>query len=88
MYARVGDRLVVEGDPARTGLIIGTPHGDGSPPYVIKWLSNGHIAMVSPNQFARVERADADTADEPGGRSPGSSDSESLAPDRRDLGPA
>lgn len=54
MYAHVGDRLIVEGDPARTGLIIGIPHEDGSPPYIVKWLSNGHIAMVSPSPFARI----------------------------------
>ncbi len=54
MYADVGDRLVMDGDPSRTGLIIGVPHQDGSPPYVVKWLANGHIAMVSPDQFARV----------------------------------
>lgn len=54
MYARIGDRLIVEGDPARAGLIIGVPHEDGSPPYVVKWLANGHIAMVSPGQFARI----------------------------------
>ncbi len=58
MYAHVGDRLIAEGDPARTGLIIGTPHDDGSPPYIIKWLPNGHIAMVSPGQFARVVRGE------------------------------
>jgi hypothetical protein len=54
MFAHVGDRLIVEGDPGRTGLIIGTPHEDGSPPYIVKWLANGHIAMVSPGQFARI----------------------------------
>ena len=54
MYATVGDRLIVEGDPARTGLIIGVPHDDGSPPYIVKWLATGNIAMVSPSQFARV----------------------------------
>lgn len=54
MHAHVGDRLIVEGDPARTGLIIGIPHEDGSPPYIVKWLSNGHVAMVSPSQFARI----------------------------------
>jgi hypothetical protein len=54
MYAHVGDRLIVEGDPARTGLIICVPHDNGSPPYIVKWLANGHIAMVSPGQFARV----------------------------------
>ena len=54
MRAHVGDRLVTDGDPARTGLIIGIPHADGSPPYVVKWLATGHIAMVSPGQFARI----------------------------------
>jgi hypothetical protein len=54
MFAHVGDRLIVEGDPGRTGLIIGVPHEDGSPPYIVKWLANGHIAMVSPGQFARI----------------------------------
>jgi hypothetical protein len=54
MYAHVGDRLIVEGDETRTGLIIGVPHADGSPPYIVKWLAGGHIAMVSPGEFARV----------------------------------
>jgi Domain of unknown function (DUF1918) len=54
MLAHVGDRLVVEGDAARAGLIIGVPHEDGSPPYIVKWLASGHIAMVSPGQFARI----------------------------------
>ena len=61
MYARVGDRLIVEGDPDRAGLIIGVPHDDGSPPYIVKWLANGHIAMVSPGQFARIVPADRPT---------------------------
>ncbi len=54
MYAHVGDRLIVEGDEARTGIIIDVPHADGSPPYIVKWLAGGHIAMVSPGEFARV----------------------------------
>jgi hypothetical protein len=54
MYAHVGDRLLVEGDQARMGLIIGVPQADGSPPYIVKWLSNGHISMVSPGLFARL----------------------------------
>jgi len=54
MYAHVGDRLIAEGDAARTGLIVGVPHDDGSPPYIVKWLSDGHIAMVWPGDFARV----------------------------------
>jgi hypothetical protein len=54
MYAEIGDRLVVGGDPPRAGVIIGVPPDDGSPPYVVKWLADGHIAMVSPDQYARV----------------------------------
>lgn len=54
MYANAGDRLVIDGDPPRTGIIIDVPHDDGSPPYVVRWLADGHIAMVSPDQFARV----------------------------------
>jgi Domain of unknown function (DUF1918) len=54
MYACVGDRLIVEGDPARAGLIIGVPQRDGSPPYIVRWLASGHTAMVSPGQFARI----------------------------------
>jgi Domain of unknown function (DUF1918) len=57
MYAHVGDRLMADGDLARTALIIGTPHADRSPPYIVRWLSDGHIAMVSPGQFARLVRA-------------------------------
>jgi hypothetical protein len=54
MHAEVGDRLVLDGDPARVGLIIDVPRPDGSPPYVVKWLTTGHIALVSPDQFGRV----------------------------------
>ncbi len=60
MYAHVGDQLVVEGDAARKGLIIGVPHDDGSPPYIVRWLADGHIAMVSPGQFARIIPAHPD----------------------------
>jgi hypothetical protein len=57
MYAQVGDRLIIGADPGRTALIIAVPHPDGTPPYVVKWLATGHIAMVSPSHFGRVIRA-------------------------------
>ncbi len=56
MIARVGDKLVI--DDNRAGLIIAVPHEDGTPPYIVKWLSDGHIAMVVPDHHMRVERAD------------------------------
>jgi len=54
MHAQVGDRLLVGHDPRRIGLIIDVPQPDGKPPYIIKWLSDGHIAMVFPDQYARI----------------------------------
>ena len=52
MRARVGDRLVVGED--RIGEVVGVPSADGSPPYIIKWLKDGHIAMVAPDQYSHI----------------------------------
>jgi hypothetical protein len=60
MYAQAGDMLVVDGDSKRVGLILQVPHADGTPPYVVRWQATGHIAMVSPGQFARVIRSGGD----------------------------
>lgn len=62
MRARVGDRLIVEGDHARTGLVIGVRNEDGSPPYVIRWLANGHIALVFPAEYSRIVPSEGLTA--------------------------
>jgi uncharacterized protein DUF1918 len=52
MRARVGDRLLV--GEGRIGEVIEVPSADGSPPYIIKWLKDGHIAMVLPDHYARI----------------------------------
>ena len=39
---------------APSGEVVGVPSADGSPPYVIKWLKDGHIAMVLPDQYSRI----------------------------------
>ena len=52
MRARVGDRLVVGHD--RVGIVIGVPSVDGSPPYVVKWLKGGNIALVQPDHYSRI----------------------------------
>ena len=52
MRAQVGDQLVAGED--RIGRVVGAPSADGAPPYIIKWLKDGHIAMVFPDQYARV----------------------------------
>ena len=54
MRANIGDVLVVAGSESRTRLIIGVVGQDGTPPYVIKWLSDGHIAMVTPDPYSRI----------------------------------
>jgi hypothetical protein len=54
MRASVGDLLLVGGNQTRTGVVLGVIGKDGAPPYVIKWLSNGHIAMVTPDQYSRI----------------------------------
>ncbi len=59
MIARVGDRLVLKGihvgDVARVGVITGLHHPDGTPPYEVRWLDDGHVAMVFPGAEAHVE---------------------------------
>ena len=54
MRASVGDVLVLPGGEGRTGLVIGVVGENGAPPYVIKWRSDGHIAMVTPDPYARI----------------------------------
>jgi len=48
----VGDQLVVGTD--RIGIVVGVPAADGSPPYIIKWQKDGHIAMVLPDQYSGI----------------------------------
>ena len=68
MLAHVGDRLIMEGthvgDARRIGVITALRHQDGTPPYVVRWLDDGHEALVFPGPDARVERPTG-TADGP-----------------------
>jgi Domain of unknown function (DUF1918) len=55
MKAHVGDRLITEGsDGPRVCLIIGLHHVDGSPPYVVRWLADRHIALMFPGPYTRL----------------------------------
>ena len=55
MKADVGDRLVTEGrDGSRECLIIGLHRADGTPPYVVRWQADGHIALVFPGPYTRL----------------------------------
>jgi uncharacterized protein DUF1918 len=59
MKAIVGDRLVLEGthvgDRRRVGVITAVRHEDGSPPYDVRWLDDGHEALVFPGPDSRIE---------------------------------
>lgn len=61
MKAHRGDRLIIEGthvgDGRRIGVIVELRHADGTPPYVVRWLDDGHQVLVFPGPNARVERA-------------------------------
>ncbi|NKQ54312.1 DUF1918 domain-containing protein [Amycolatopsis sp. K13G38] len=58
MKAKVGDWLVIKGatveQPDQRGLITEVHSVDGSPPYVVRWLTSGHVATVFPGADAVV----------------------------------
>jgi hypothetical protein len=61
MKAKVGDFLVIKGTTVemsdQRGVITEVRHADGSPPYVVRWLSSDHIATVYPGPDAVVVTA-------------------------------
>lgn len=65
MRANIGDVLIVAGSESRTGLIIDVVGRDGAPPYVVKWQSDGHIAMVTPDAYSRIVPSSDGTPPEP-----------------------
>jgi hypothetical protein len=69
MRAHLGDRLILKGihvgDPRRIGIILDVPHPDGSPPYTVRWLDNGHEALVFPGTDATIEQPTTLDAEKP-----------------------
>lgn len=61
MKAKVGDFLVVKGTTTERhdqhAEIIAVRSDDGSPPYVVRWLVNGHETTVYPGSDAVVVSA-------------------------------
>jgi hypothetical protein len=57
MRARAGDKLVA--GSGSTALIVRVLGADGHPPYIVKWLRGGNIAMVDPDPYARVIPGDS-----------------------------
>lgn len=62
MKAAVGDRIVtasgVVGGATRDGVVVECPHGDGSPPYRVRWSDNGEETLVFPGPDTIVDRAE------------------------------
>jgi hypothetical protein len=73
MKAKVGDFLEIKGTTVemsdQRGLITEVRSADGSPPYVVRWLSTDHIATVYPGPDAVVvtasEQQAADAREQP-----------------------
>jgi hypothetical protein len=61
MKAHVGDWLVIKGTtidkPDQRGLITEVHSSDGSPPYIVEWLADGHLATVFPGPDALIVTA-------------------------------
>jgi hypothetical protein len=57
--AHIGDRLVLAGthvgDSPRVGVILEIRHPDGTPPYLVRWLADGHQGLIYPGPDAHVE---------------------------------
>ena len=58
----MGDWLVIKGPATEQGLITEVRSSDGSPPYVVRWLDTGRVAMIFPGPDAVVVTADEQNA--------------------------
>lgn len=58
MKASVGDRIVVASvrldGPVRDGVVVELRHGDGSPPYFVRWSDETEPVLFFPGTDARV----------------------------------
>lgn len=59
MNAQVGDRIVIKGtyvgDSARIGVVTALRHADGTPPYEVRWLDDGHVGLIFPGPETHIE---------------------------------
>jgi putative redox protein len=71
MRAAVGDRLLVPGhyeDQVRRHARILEVRGEaGSPPYLVRWIDDGHVGLLFPGPDAIIEAAHADAPVADGG---------------------
>ncbi|TDQ45979.1 dsRBD fold-containing protein [Actinorugispora endophytica] len=59
MRARIGDRIIVERARddmhRREGVVVSVQGPEGGPPYRVRWLEDGHEALVYPGPDAHIE---------------------------------
>lgn len=60
LAASVGDRLIIRGhrvgEPERDAEILEVRGPDGTPPFLVRWSTDGHESLVFPGSDAIVER--------------------------------
>jgi uncharacterized protein DUF1918 len=60
MHAAPGDRIVIRsrtiGGPVRDAEVLEVEHGDGSPPYLVRWSDTGHESLFFPGPDAYVDQ--------------------------------
>jgi len=61
MIVQVGDGIIVKGthvgEAARVGVVMALRHPDGTPPYEVRRLDDGHVGLIFPGPETHVEHA-------------------------------
>lgn len=87
MKATAGDWLVIKGvavdRPDERGLITEVRSPDGSPPYMVRWLTTGRVALVFPGPDAIVVTASEQKAADEQERSRGAAVQAAITRDER-----
>ena len=59
MHAKVGDKILVNGphvgDSSQEALVLDVRGPNGEPPYLVRWLNDGHEGLFFPGSDAAVE---------------------------------
>ncbi len=65
MHARTGDRIDVPGrhggEPPRACVVLEVYGADGAPPYLVRWIDDGHETVFFPGPDAYVHTGNAAT---------------------------
>jgi Domain of unknown function (DUF1918) len=87
MRADVGDRLIVRGhrvgESTRTAEVLEVHGQGGGPPYLVRWVDDGHESLVVPSSDFVVERGRPETASPAPAEQPG--EPEPVDPELRIL---